>query len=82
MELTPAEEKEIKKQLAACLSVAKEIRKVLIFGSFLNNPNSQDLDVAIFQDSEETYLPLALKYRRLTNTIRLVTVAKRALGLP
>ena len=66
----------------ACLSVAKEIRKVLIFGSFLNNPNSQDLDVAIFQDSEETYLPLALKYRRLTNTIRVVTVAKRALGLP
>ena len=74
--------KEIKKQLAACLSVAKEIRKVLIFGSFLNNPNSQDLDVAIFQDSDETYLPLALKYRRLTNTIRVVTVAKRALGLP
>ncbi len=29
----------------------------------------QDIDVAIYQDSDEPYLSLAMKYRRLTRSI-------------
>ncbi len=38
--------------------IEKEVRKVVIFGSFLTRATPNDLDVAIFQDSDETYLPL------------------------
>ena len=60
---------EIKQQLAACLSREKEVRRVVIFGSFLTDPAPHDLDVAVFQDSDEDYLPLALRYRRATRAI-------------
>ncbi|MBN1362345.1 MAG: hypothetical protein JW993_17250 [Sedimentisphaerales bacterium] len=55
--------------VAACLSREKEVRKVVVFGSFLTSATPNDLDVAIFQDSDESYLPLALKYRRLLRRI-------------
>jgi len=55
--------------VAACLHQEKEVRKVVIFGSFLTSATPNDLDVAIFQDSHETYLPLAMKYRRKTHDI-------------
>lgn len=29
------------------------------------------MDIAIFQDTDETYLPLALKYRRLLHSVSL-----------
>jgi len=60
---------EIKRQLAACLSGEREVRRIVIFGSFVTDPAPNDLDVAVFQDSDEDYLPLALKYRRATRAI-------------
>ena len=60
---------EIKQQLAACLSREREVRRVVVFGSFLTDPDPHDLDVAVFQDSDEAYLPLALRYRRATRAI-------------
>ena len=41
----------------------------VVFGSFLYSDNPHDLDVAVFQDSTESYLPLALKYRQKTRSI-------------
>lgn len=65
-----AEQKEkIKRDLAARLSREKEVRKIVVFGSFLTSASPNDLDVAIFQDSGEPYLSLALKYRRLLRPI-------------
>ena len=65
-----AEQKEkIKGDLAACLSREKEVCKVIVFGSFLTSTTPNDLDVAIFQDSDEPYLTLAMKYRRLLRPI-------------
>ena len=65
-----AEQKEkIKGDLVACLSQEREIRRVIVFGSFLTSDAPNDLDVAIFQDSDESYLTLALKYRRLLRPI-------------
>jgi len=41
----------------------------VVFGSFLHSDDPHDLDVAVFQDSEQAYLPLALKYRKKTREI-------------
>jgi predicted nucleotidyltransferase len=57
------------KELVACLQGQDEIRKIVVFGSFLTSQTPQDLDVAVFQDSGEDYLTLAMKYRRLTRPI-------------
>jgi predicted nucleotidyltransferase len=65
----PIDKNEIKQELAACLSREKEVRRVVVFGSFLTVPAPHDLDVAVFQDSDEDYLPLALRYRRATRSI-------------
>jgi predicted nucleotidyltransferase len=63
------EKQNLKRELVGCLKKEKEIRRVVIFGSFLNSSDPHDLDVAIFQDSNEAYLPLAMKYRKRTRRI-------------
>jgi len=60
---------EIKRQLAECLRTEREVRRIVVFGSFVTDAEPHDLDVAVFQDSDEAYLPLALKYRRVTRSI-------------
>ena len=59
----------IKNELCEMLKSENEISKIIIFGSFINSSNPNDIDIAIFQDSTETYLNLALKYRKLTRSI-------------
>ena len=63
------EKLQIKRELAERLKGEPEVRKVVIFGSFSRSQDPRDLDVAIFQDSDETYLPLAMKYRRLLRPV-------------
>jgi predicted nucleotidyltransferase len=48
---TSQEKERIKRELAARLSREKEVRKVVVFGSFLTSATPNDLDIAIFQDS-------------------------------
>lgn len=55
---------DIKKTLAEALSREKEVNRIVVFGSFLTSPNPHDLDVAVFQNSDEKYLPLAMRYRK------------------
>ena len=55
--------------LAERLRGEREVRKVVVFGSFLTSGEPHDLDVAVFQDSDESYLPSAMKYRRLLRPI-------------
>jgi len=62
--LTKREKDALSSELASCLSSEKEIRKVVIFGSFIHSSNPHDMDVAVFQESNESYLPLALRYRK------------------
>jgi uncharacterized protein len=59
----------IKKKLRETLSKEKEVSRIIIFGSFLNSKSPGDIDVAVFQNSEEKYLSLSLKYRKLTREI-------------
>ena len=69
----PREAKEkLKEEIKAGLAEFPEVRRVVVFGSFMTSDDPQDLDIAVFQDSDESYYPLAMKYRR-----RLRSVARR-----
>lgn len=69
MTLTSTNKDKLKRNLVNCLAQDKEIRRIVVFGSFLSSPEPNDMDVAIFQDSQEAYLPLAMKYRRQTRPV-------------
>ena len=69
MGLSEGQKQWMKEQLAATLAGQQEVRRVVVFGSFLTSTQPHDLDVAVFQDSGEGYLALAMKYRRLTRDI-------------
>jgi predicted nucleotidyltransferase len=67
--ITLKQKQELKNQLVASLKGDKDIRKVVVFGSFLTSDNPNDMDVAVFQDSPEGYIQLAMKYRKLTRAV-------------
>ena len=67
--VTLDEKQKLKNQLVACLKGDKDIRKVVIFGSFITSDNPHDMDVAVFQESREGYLKLSMKYRKLTRPV-------------
>lgn len=69
MRFTQQQKTSLKQELINCLRAEKEINKIVVFGSFLRSDNPHDIDIAIFQDSTELYLPIALKYRRRTRSI-------------
>lgn len=52
-----------------CLAPATEIQKIVVFGSFMESDSPEDLDIAVFQDTDEPYLPLAMKYRRMARPV-------------
>ena len=66
---TEAQKDSLKRQLVSCLEGEKEICRIVIFGSFLKSSEPHDIDVAVFQDSNEKYLPLAMKYRKKARAI-------------
>ena len=47
------------------LSQFSEVNKVILFGSFINSSNPNDIDIAIVQNSNENFLTLSLKYRKV-----------------
>jgi len=69
--ITPTQHQKnsLKQQLVSCLEGEKEICRIVVFGSFLRSSEPHDIDVAVFQDSSEKYLPLAMKYRKKTRPI-------------
>jgi predicted nucleotidyltransferase len=66
---TEQQKQSLKQQLVSLLETEREVCRIVIFGSFLSSKDPHDIDVAIFQDSDEKYLPLAMKYRRKTRDI-------------
>lgn len=64
MKMSDESKEKVKKKIVACLSVFPEVRRVVLFGSFVYSEDPHDLDIAVFQDSDEGYYPLARKYRR------------------
>jgi len=41
------------------------VNKVILFGSFINSNNQNDIDIAIVQNSNDNFLTLSLKYRKV-----------------
>lgn len=73
MNMTGEAKEMVKREIAARLSGFPEVRRVVIFGSFVTSDDPHDLDIAVFQDSDESYYPLARKYRRtLRNVARMI----------
>ena len=69
MALTKTQKESIKNEIKESLCYEREIMRIIIFGSFVNSDEPNDIDVAVFQNSNQQYLPLSLKYRRLTRKI-------------
>lgn len=69
MQFTPKQKEQLKRELVSCLMQEKEIVKIVVFGSFVDSDAPRDMDVAVFQDSNESYLPLAMKYREKTHAV-------------
>ena len=59
----------LKREISDSLSGEAEVKKIMVFGSFLTSADPGDIDIAIFQDSNENYLTLAMKYRKLTRSV-------------
>ena len=73
MNMAGKTKKMVKREIIAGLSGFPEVRRVVIFGSFVTSDDPHDLDIAVFQDSEEGYYALARKYRRtLRNIARMI----------
>ncbi len=68
MFLSESEKKEIKDKIANSLH-SSEIEKIIVFGSFLNAKFTNDIDIAVFQNSSDSYLTLALRYRKMIREI-------------
>jgi len=66
---TEQQKQSLKQQLVSLLETEREVCRIVVFGSFLSSHDPHDIDVAVFQDSDEKYLPLAMKYRRKTRAI-------------
>ena len=47
------------------LSQFSEISKIVLFGSFVKSSEPNDIDTAIVQNSNDNYLKLSLKYRKV-----------------
>ena len=64
MKLDSDQRERLKRGIVECLKDEPEIKRIVVFGSFLTSDDPHDIDVAVFQASREAYLPLALKYRK------------------
>jgi predicted nucleotidyltransferase len=51
------------------LANEQEIQRIIVFGSFINSKNPNDIDIAVFQNSKERYLELSMKYRKLVREL-------------
>jgi len=69
MIFTEEQKDALKKEVVSCLKSDDQVKKIVIFGSFIESQNPADLDIAVFQESDEPYLPLAMKYRKKTRSV-------------
>jgi len=69
MQLSNIQKEEFKNEIVSSLRSQPEIERIIVFGSFLKDLNPSDIDIAIFQNSKEKYLSLAMKYRKMVRSI-------------
>ena len=66
-----AELRALNRQVMMMKDWLKQVVKFLRYTDqqILTHPAPHDVDIAVFQDSDEEYLPLAMKYRRLARPV-------------
>ena len=69
MNLVREAKQKLKEEIVAGLAQFPEVRRVIVFGSFVKSDDPHDMDIAVFQDSDESYYPLAMKYRRTLRSV-------------
>ncbi len=69
MKFSPTEKKALIHTAINILKSQKEIERIIVFGSFVDSDNPKDMDLAIFQNSNDNYMTLAMKYRKLVRDI-------------
>ena len=47
----------IKNQVVELLKDEPEVKRIVIFGSFLTSLDPHDIDIAVFQNSDQAYIP-------------------------
>ena len=71
MSFSRKEKESIKLRVRNRLSEESEIYKIVLFGSFVTSNSPNDLDIAIYQNSNENYLNLSMRYRKILRDINL-----------
>ncbi len=69
MRYTEKQKEALKKELVDSLCTDRFVKKIVVFGSFVQFSDPHDMDVAVFQESNETYLKLAMEYRKKTRSV-------------
>ncbi len=65
MGLTDANKLNFINTIKGKLSQFTEVNKIILFGSFVKSQNPNDIDIAIVQNSNDNFLTLSLKYRKV-----------------
>lgn len=74
---------QLKHDLVAALMVDEHVEKIIIFGSFTRTSNPHDMDVAVFCNSKDDYLTLALALRkRLRSLSRIIPIDLLPIAIP
>ena len=77
------DKKALRQELVTILQVDEQIEKIVIFGSFNESPSPRDMDVAVFCDSRDNYLTLALSLRKkLRNLSRIIPIDLLPIAIP
>lgn len=62
--MTTHDKNKLRQDLVNALQIDNQIEKIVIFGSFPRVPNPKDMDIAVFCNSNDDYLTLALSLRK------------------
>jgi uncharacterized protein len=54
----------LKRDLVNALGGDEQVEKIVVFGSFIYSPTPHDMDIAVFCNSNDDYLTLALTFRK------------------
>ncbi len=65
MKLTNKSKADIVNTIKDALTGFSEVNKIILFGSFPKSNNPNDIDIAVIQNSNNNFLVLSLKYRKV-----------------
>jgi predicted nucleotidyltransferase len=73
----------LRQDLVAALKMDEQVEKIVIFGSFNHSATPHDMDVAVFCDSGDDYLTLALSLRKkLRNLSKIIPIDLLPISIP